>query len=277
MDFKLVLADLRNDIKVRMDISEDDIVKQTFQECLDIIDTRESNVIALVEQLAQEKLELAMAKFDTQHNVYDAILQRGHIGFCTDYHKHLSDFTIGCKTAEEVFSVMDNTYKESILVGLTANKEMIEQLVAHRHGFDYITHTQGHDGIDRNNNVYEVKNRAYKNSKDKFAMNIVFDRLSPSTLRKLDEGRPTIILNVTDNHKVIIEMKIAFSDNLIKIYKEKMENLGAGTSGTAISFADYKDDIIEISFMCQDIFDYNLQDQVLEYIKTTLNQEKKAV
>lgn len=275
MNYKDVLDALRNDIKLKIEESQDEVVKSTFGECLVLIDIREESIGESIEQLAQEKLEKAMAKFDTEHNVYESILSRGHIGFCTDYHKHLSDFTVGKKNAEEVFRDMGTQYKENILTGLTANKEMIEQLVAHRHGFDYITHTQGHDGIDKENNVYEVKNRAYKNNKEKFALNIVFDRLSPTTLRKLDEGRPTIILNVTDVHKVIIEMRIKFSDRLIKTYKKKMENLGDKTSGTAIAFVDYKDDIEEITFVCDDIQEYNLQDQVLEYIESF--QERKAV
>jgi hypothetical protein len=215
-----------------------------------------------------KKYEDQMKKFDEDHSNYDVILQRGHIGIPDDSHKVLSDFTLGKIDALEAIDTLPDHHKEMIISTLAADKEMNEQLAAHRHGFHYIKHTQGHDGITTDGKVYEVKNRKYKKKKDRMETCIIFDRVSPSTERKLKEGRPEIIFNVTDAHKVLVEMRVKFSDKLLNIYSKKVEDLKySKTSGFSISFKDFKDDILEITHKSDDLSDYHIQKNFLDYVE----------
>jgi len=140
-------------------------------------------------------------------------------------------------------------------------------LVAYRHGFEYITHTKGHDGITSDGLVFEVKNKKYTKKAKRLEPSIIFDRVSPTTARKLDEGRPTIIFNITDGSKLLVEFKIKFSDKLVNLYKKKAEELKhSKTSGFSIPFTEYKDDIIEINYIDSKINDYHIQKQLLDYL-----------
>jgi len=221
-----------------------------------------------IEEDQKAKIEAQMKKFDIHHQDYTTLLSRGHIGIPSNIHAEISSFTVGQKKAGEVFQNLSEDYKHDVLNHLAADKEMIEQLVAYRHNYHYITHTKGHDGIDEDNNVYEVKNRKYVYKKDKRAnCDLIFDRISKATERKFREGRPTIIMNMTDGAKLLLEMKIRFSDELLDLYSEKVEALKSSkTSGFAIPFSEYKDYIEEITYVCNDIDQYHIQKQVLDYI-----------
>ena len=63
-------------------------------------------------------------------------------------------------------------------------------------------------------------------------------------------------------------MKIATSDTIIEYYKEKIEQQASvKTSGLAIPFSVYKDSIIEVSYISEDIAYYHIQKQVLDYLE----------
>ena len=225
------------------------------------------NITNQIRMDEEHKYEQQMKKFDKDHANYDILLSRGHVQTPSDIHAQISSFSKGEKTATEVFNVLSENYKNTVLSHVAGDKEMIEQLVAYRHGFDYITHTKGHDGIHKSGKVYEVKNKKYIKKARRLDPDIIFDRISPATARKLEEGRPTIIFNITDNAKLLVEMKIEFSDKLIDLYKNKVEELKhSKTSGFSIPFSDYKDDILEISYVVDNIGDYHIQKQFLDYL-----------
>ena len=230
------------------------------------------NQIQRIKDEIERKEELTlvkqMEKFDVNHSDYKTIFERGHVGIPNETHDELSLFTLDIKTASDVFDNLSEDFKYDVLSNLTSNKEMIEQLAATRHNFHYITHRTGHDGITPENKVYEVKNKAYTESEGRMNPAIIFDRVSPANLRKLDEGRPEIIFNVTDKHKVLVEMRIEFSDHLIELYRKQVERLKySKTSGMSISFSDYKDSIIDITFVHPHLFDYHIHKSFLKFVK----------
>jgi len=215
------------------------------------------------------KYEQQMKKFDTDHANYDVIKGRGHIATPSEVHAEISSFSKGEKTATEVFNNLTEGYKHTVLTHVAGDKEMIEQLVAYRHGFDYITHTKGHDGIHTSGKVYEVKNKKYSKKARRVDPDIIFDRVSPATARKLDEGRPTIILNMTDGARLLFEIKIKFSDKLMKLYNTKVEELKhSKTSGFSIPFSSYKNDIISVTYIDENVSQYHIQKQMLDYLAT---------
>lgn len=228
-------------------------------------------IIRIKTEIVEEEeaeLQRQMDKFDEDHSNYDVIFGRGHIGIPDDTHKHLSDFTLDKLGASEVFDRLPDGFKYNVLSKITSNKEMIEQLTAERHEFHYITHTKGHDGITPQGKVYEVKNRAYKKSKERFNPVIMFDRVSPANLRKLEEGRPEIIFNITDKHKVLVEMRIKFDDELIELYKKNVDKLKySKTSGMGISFKDFKPHVIEITHVHDEIYDHHIHKSFLEFVR----------
>jgi len=238
-----------------------------YQTSSDLLKQEIKNIVEQIRLDEDYKYEAQMKKFDTDHSNYKVIKSRGHIGIPNEVHAEISAFTQGKKTAAQVFNVLPDEYKHTLLNRVASDKEMIEQLVAYRHGFHYITHTKGHDGIDEYNNTYEVKNKKYVKRAKRVDPDIIFDRISPATFRKLNEARPTIILNMTDGAKLLFEIKIKFSDKLIKLYEKKVEELKhSKTSGFSIPFTSYKDDIIEVSYKAEDIQQYHIQKQMLDYL-----------
>ena len=268
MDIISVLEGLKTNIRVLIESAPVDGIV-AYNTVIDMIDIQIENIQS--DELA--KLLSLNEKFDENHNNYQILLERGHIGIPTDYHKYLSAFSIETMTAKEVFSVMDDVHSEQILIDVVSDKNIIEQLVAYRHDYSYITHNKGHDGINLKNEVFEVKNNQYKSVKGaKFSPSLKFDRLSSNTLRKLDEGRPNIILNVTDKHKLLLEMKLKFTDELVETYKSKLAGVkGKDTSGTSISFTDYQHCITDISYICDNLEDYNMSLNLLEFINARKN------
>ena len=239
-----------------------------YQDAADTVKNEIEEIKRSIKADMEQKLADQMKKFDTNHNDYDTILERGHIGIPDESHRILSDFSLGKIDANEAIETLPDEHKEKIISTLVADKEMNEQLTAHRHGFHFITHTQGHDGIRTDGKVYEVKNKKYKKKKDRLETSILFDRVSPATKRKLDEGRPEIIFNVTDAHKVLVELRVKFSDKLIELYGNKVEELKhSKTSGFAISFKDFKDDILEITHVTENLSDYHIQKNFLDYVE----------
>ena len=237
---------------------------------LDASELLKQEITNITDQIRMDedfKYEQQMKKFDEDHANYEVIASRGHIETPSDVHAHISSFSKGEKTATEVFDVLSEDYKHTVLSHVAGDKEMIEQLVAFRHGFDYITHTKGHDGIHTSGKVYEVKNKKYVKKARRLDPVIIFDRVSPATARKLDEGRPTIIFNITDGAKLLVEMKIRFSDKLMELYNTKVEELKhSKTSGFSIPFTDYKDDILGVTYVDNDIEKYHIQKQLLDYL-----------
>lgn len=254
--------------------------KEAYEHCLTAI----SNLIEQIKDEELAKLLSLGAKFDEDHMNYDVISQRGHTETPTDYHKYLSQFSTQKIDYNTVLNLMDEQHKEKLVIDVTKDKENIEALVAYRHDFEYITHRKGHDGIDEDNNVYEVKNVVYKQPKNdnRFPISIKFDRLSENTYRKLNEGRPEIIVNCTDEHKLIVEMKVKFTDSLVETYKKKLEGVkDKSTSGCSISFVDFKHAITDVTFISKDIENYKLSLDLLDYINetkgTTFNTERKSL
>lgn len=264
-----VLEKLSESLKEKSQRSRTKAATLAYIDAANMLEDEIASIVANIETIQKEKLAQQMKKFDTSHNDYQTILERGHIGIPNEVHENLSMYSIGDKTANEVFNDTPEEFKEGILDRVVSDKEMIEQLAAYRHNFHYITHTKGHDGIDENNKVYEVKNRKYKYSKTKrFDPCIIFDRLSPANLRKLKEGRPDIIFNITDGAKLLVELRIAFSDKIVKLYEDKVKQLeNSKTSGAQIPFTEYKDDIVAVTYVSDDIQDYNIQKQFLKYIE----------
>lgn len=245
---------------------------KAFTESISVLD----NKIIELEELEKSKLLKADEKFDSFHNDFETILKRGHIGIPGDYQKYLSHFTTCEMNATEVFNNISEDHKSMILCDLTKDKNMIEQMVAYRHDFKFITHSKGHDGINEDNSVYEVKNHQYKKSDTTFSPSLKFDRLSPNNLRKLTEGRPTIILNVTDKHKLVLEMKMEFTDELIKTYEEKMNSIKyKDTSGCSIAFNDYSHAITDLTFVCEDIENYNLSQTMIQLFNNKFGTDIK--
>jgi hypothetical protein len=207
------------------------------------------------------------------------LLERGHLGETTLYHKLLSEFSLENLMSDEVFDMMEDEHKTQILVDVVSDKEITEQLVAHRHDFNFITHRKGHDGICEDKGVFEVKNVQYKRPKKdgRFPLSIKFDRLSENTLRKLNEGRPTIIVNSTDKHKLLIEMKVKFTDELIEIYKQKLSGVkGKETSGTSIAFSDFKHAIDDVTYITKDFESYNFSLDLLQFLNDNYNTNYKT-
>lgn len=260
-------------IEMLLNNTNSDEKKLAYQDSIDVLNTQ----ITQIEKVETERLMKADEKFDIFHNNYDELLKRGHIGIPTDYHKYLSMFTTMEMTATDVFNSIPESHKEDILIDLTKDKNMIEQMVAYRHDFNFITHSKGHDGINQDGNVFEVKNHQYKKNKDTtFAPSLKFDRLSQNNLRKLKEGRPDIILNVTDKHKLLLEMKLNFTDELVKTYENKLKSIQyKDTSGCSISFTDYCHAIKEVSFISKDIEQYNLSLSLIKYLNTKFNMNIK--
>lgn len=237
--------------------------KEAYNNSINILNAS----ILQVEEDERLRFLKADEKFDTCHNSFEELLKRGHIGIPTDYHKYLSMFTTNEMNANDVFNKISDDHKENILSDLTKDKNMIEQMVAFRHNFKFITHSKGHDGITEDNSVFEVKNHQYKKNDTTFTPNLKFDRLSPNNLRKLKEGRPTIVMNVTDKHKLVLEMRLEFTDALIKTYEEKMTAIKyKDASGCSISFADYSHAINEVSFVSPDIEQYNLSFNLIKLL-----------
>ena len=251
----VALDTLLNKIDDKMDYVEiSSIIESMIQ---DIKDTELAKLLALGE------------KFDVNHNNYTVLVERGHIASPTHYHMYLSDYSKEVLNPSEVFDKMDSTHKEQILNDVVKDKDINEQLVAYRHEFDYITHSKGHDGIRKDGSVFEVKNHRYtKPKKDaRFSLNLKFDRLSENTLRKLEEGRPEIILNSTDGHKLLIEMKVKFTDDLVDTYKQKLAGVkDKSTSGTSIAFSDFKHAITDVSYICKDFNEYMFSLDLLDFL-----------
>ena len=245
--------------------SEENLIKSI----LNILDTQ-------VEELKSIELAKLLAlneKFDTDHMNLSKLMSKGYVKAPTDYHRILSYFSTGVIHADSAFNMLDKEHKERILSDVVSNKAINEQLVAFRHKFNYIDFSKGHDGIDENGVVYEVKNHMYKKSKDddRFQLGITFDRLSENNLRKLDEGRPVIILNSTDGHKLLIEMRLKFTDQLIEVYRQKLAGVkDKNTSGTKIGFNDFKHAIEEVTYICSDFESYNFSYSLLEWLNTNI-------
>ena len=239
-----------------------------YEDAAETVKNQIEEIKRSVQAEIDRKYEEQMKKFDKDHNNYDVILKRGHIGIPDESHKILSDYTLGKIDALEAIDSLPKHHKETIISTLAADKEMNEQLTAYRHGFHFITHTKGHDGIRTDGKVYEVKNRKYIKKKERCSVVIKFDRVSPATERKLREGKPEIIFNMTDKHKVLVEMRIKFSDKLLNLYSKKVEELKhSKTSGFDISFKDFKDDIIEITHVVDNLKDYHIQKNFIDYVE----------
>jgi len=264
----IVLETLSETLKMKAVKSKTKAGAKAYLDATDLLLQEIINIEERIELEEKEKLAKQMSKFDLHHSTYSVLKERGHVGIPTQIHKSLSEYSMGYSDVETVLCELDKNFKKTLIDRVVSDKDMIEQLTAHRHNFHFITHSQGHDGINIQNEPFEVKNKKYKYNKDrKFDPSIVFDRLTPSTLRKLDEGRPNIILNITDEGKIMVEMIIEFTDELLNFYKNKVELLkNSKTSGCTIPFSLYRESIIDVSFVCDDIKSYNIQEQFLEYL-----------
>lgn len=210
--------------------------------------------------------------FDILHNCYDTMLERGYVGIPTTFHKFLSDLSVGLIGANDVFEYISEDEKLMILDGLFT-PDFNEQMVAQRHDFHYLTSKTGHDGIDPEGKVYEAKNKEYNpKAGKKIGPDIQFSGVSMNVHRKLSEGRPLIIANITHGHKLLFECVVEFSDDILTRYKKTAEQ---NTKGITYVFSQYKKSIKDITHICEDIEDYeNLDKKFMRELKelTTSNR-----
>lgn len=263
-----VLDSLVDQINDNMEGLKDDSIEYiTFQQVLVMIQAQQELIDA--EKLKKELKD--QKAFDTLHNDYKAILAAGHIGIPNTFHQFCSELSTGQLSLDIFFDSLSEESKTMIVDGLFTS-DFNEQMVAYRYDFHYITKKHGHDGIDTSNKVYEAKNKTYNpNSKTPIGPDIQFAGVSHNIHRKLSEGRPMIIANITDGHKLIFECLIETSDALLRRYKMTADNK---TAGATYRFSEYKDYILDITFIREDLEDYdNLDKKFLRELKdlTTKN------
>ena len=259
------LVDQINDSMI--DLADNSIEYITFQKVLVMIQAQQELIDA--EKLKKELKD--QKAFDTLHNDYKAILAAGYIGIPTTFHQFCSELSTGKLSIDVFFDSLSEESKTMIVDGLFTS-DFNEQMVAYRYDFHYITKKHGHDGIDPSNKVYEAKNKTYNpNSKTPIGPDIQFAGVSHNVHRKLSEGRPMIIANITDGHKLIFECLIETSDALLRRYKMTADNK---TAGITYRFSEYKDYIIDITFISEDLEEYkNLDKKFLRELQdlTTKN------
>lgn len=271
IDLFVTLEKLAQDLNIKSQQAPTKAATAAYLDAANLLIAEIAHIKSEIERKEEMKIAAQLAKFDEHHNNYAEILKRGHIGIPDETHAELSEFTLGRKTASEVFNNLSEDCKNEILSTLASDKGMNEQLTAHRHQFHFIKHTQGHDGIRPCGKVYEVKNRTYVQKKERTAAVIKFDRVSVTNAKKLREGRPEIIFNITDKHKVLVEMRVEFGDKLLDLYDKKVDELKySKTSGFDISFKDFKDHIIEITHVSPELYTANLQKNFIEFVQAAV-------
>ena len=257
-----ILDNLVSQISEEMSNYEDSSTEYiTYQNVLVMIEAEQEIIDAEIERKKQKDLKA----FDELHNSYQAILAGGHIGIPTDFHKFCSELSVGKISINLFFDYLSDDLKVMIVDGLFTS-DFNEQIVAFRHGFHFITKKHGHDGIDEDNNVYEAKNKTY-NSKSKIPIgpDIQFAGVSHNVHRKLKEGRPLIIANITDGHKLLFECTVETSDAMLRRYKMTADNK---TAGITYKFREYKQFIKDITFIRDDFETYeNLDKNFLQDLK----------
>ncbi len=234
---------------------------QTYQAVQIMLETQQT----LIDMAVKAKEDRDSKSFDILHNCYNTMLKRGHVGVPTDFHKFLSDLSIGLISVEDVFDNISEEDKTMIIDGLFT-PDFNEQMVAYRYDFHYLTSKTGHDGIDIQNNVYEAKNKEYNpKSKKKIGPDIQFSGVSMNVHKKLKEGRPLIIANITYGHKLLFECLVDFTDEILLRYKKTAEQK---TVGVTYVFSQYKDSIKEITHIAEDIESYsNLDNKFMRDLK----------
>lgn len=263
-----ILDTLVSQINDNMSNYEDDSIEYiTYQSVLVMIQAQQEEL-----DTEKEKKRLRDEKtFDELHNSYQAILKDGHIGVPNEFHQFCSDLSTDKISITLFFDYLSDDLKVMIVDGLFTS-DFNEQMVAHRYDFHYITKKHGHDGIDEDDNVYEAKNKAYSStSKSAIGPDIQFSGVSHNIHKKLTEGRPLIIANITDGHKLLFECLIDTSDALLRRYKMTADNK---TAGVTYRFSEYKDYIKDITFVREDFEAYdNLDKKFLRELKelTTKN------
>ena len=257
-----ILDNLVSQISEAMNQFEDTSTEYiTYQNVLVMIEAEQQSIDAAIETKRKKDLK----SFDELHNSYQAILAGGHIGVPTDFHKFCSELSIGNISINLFFEYLSDDLKVMIVDGLFTS-EFNEQIVAYRFNYHYITKKHGHDGIDKADNVYEAKNKTYSAvSKTPIGPDIQFSGVSHNVHRKLKEGRPLIIANITDGHKLLFECTIETSDAMLRRYKMTANNK---TAGITYKFREYKSFIKDITFIRDDFESYdNLDKNFLQDLK----------
>lgn len=233
----------------------------TYQNVLVMIEAEQASITAEIEKKTQKDLK----SFDELHNSYQAILAAGHIGIPTDFHKFCSELSIGKISINLFFDYLSDDLKVVIVDGLFTS-DFNEQMVAYRFDFHYITKKHGHDGIDATNKVYEAKNKTYNpKSKTPIGPDIQFAGVSHNVHRKLKEGRPLIIVNITDGYKLLFECTIETSDVMLRRYKMTADNK---TAGITYKFREYMSFIKDVTYIRDDFESYeNLDKNFLKDLK----------
>ena len=247
---------------------------------LDLVSDYVNDMIIKIETETHDKLIKSLNKFDENHNNYSEIYRRGHITETTHFEEVMSAYSMGLLDVNDTFRNFSSDEKTQVIDSYCTDKNNIEIMSCLRHGYEHICHTTGHDGIRPSGEVCEVKNHQYNASGGRFNLQIKFDRVSPGNNRKLDEGRPTIILNSTDNGKLLLEMKLKFTDELSELYKSKMnEGKTKSSTGITISFSDFEHAIEEVTFIHPNLDSFNFGINVLTYLNenygTSYSTERK--
>lgn len=226
----------------------------TYQKVLVMIQAEQELVDAELEKKRLKDLNA----FDELHNSYQAILASGHIGIPNNFHKFCSELSMGNISLTMFFEYLSDDLKTMIVQGLFTS-DFNEQIVAHRYNFHYITKKHGHDGIDINDKVYEAKNRTYSAiSKKAIAPEVQFGGVSFNIHRKLKEGRPLIIANITDGYDLLFECLIEMSDPMLRRYKMTADNK---TAGIIYLFTEFKEYIKDITFVRDNLESYDNMDK----------------
>ena len=250
------VVSLLNDILI-------EIKQVTSNECFEKVFPIINRHIVDIESVILKKKEIKDKRFDMFHNDFGVLKERGWVEKPTRFHKILSDFTLDKLSPDEAFLSFDEGDRYKLMSSLI-NKDINEQIVACRHNFWYITYKHGHDGIDEKNNVYEAKSVMYNPTKKYNDLNFSFAFISTNTIRKFKEGRPDIILNMYDKHKLLIELKIEFSDEIIDKFEKSLQD---GKEKLTFTFEDYKNSIKEISYVDPLFFELNINTKLKKFVK----------
>jgi hypothetical protein len=240
---------------------------EVFHLFIDEINRQDDLLVAEIEakRIKDEK------SFDEHHNNFEVLKERGHIAYTTDYHFYLSEYSKGVVDSDYVFENLTSDDKSKILSSLF-NNDFNEQMTALRYKYCYITAKHGHDGVDVDNNVYEAKSTNVTKY-SKVAPKIGFAGPSKNVLRKLTEGRPLFILNVMESHKLICELLVECTDELLAKFQQQLES---GRNQVEINYKDYAPHIKEIAFIRDGFEEYEpkLNKKLFELLVIKSEQKK---
>lgn len=164
---------------------------------------------------------------------------------------------------------LDDKSIEEMIKKYLHDKDIAEVLQGVREGFCAISDRTGHDGISKSGIFYEVKQNEFIKNKG-FLLNLSFDRISLQNYKKFANDRPIIKLFALYEGKLIYDIKISFSDKMLKKYYDKVIN---GFKQISYSFLSYKDAIIDVCEVNKHLAQYKGTNPLVEYIYETSGKD----